>query len=387
MRYPRCCHLGVRDLVLALALTVAAAGWSWFGSGLIGPQMQSMTFANAWFDADAPQVIRSITNIGAYHRTNKHPLFLPIAYPPIKALRLLGLDHFTAVRVVVAGWAALFAALLFLTLRASLPLHGAAAFTALGLSTSAFLFWAPIPETLMLGSVAILCSLAVVAWRDRLTHSVWLIGLANVLTLGVTTLNWIGGLMASLVALKPRRAVIVSAGAFAFVAVVAVAHSAALPTSGLFFVPSHLSGEVDYLKGTAESALLPKWRGLLLHAGAFPTPARSATGLATQPSSAAPLAWLWLGVVAAGLASFARQDRALVATVVAVLGSQMVFHAFFGSESFLFSIHALPGLILMASWSFTRWPRAAFIGCLTLAGLLAVQNVGRFLESAEITSR
>lgn len=380
------------DLGLALFLTIAAAGWSWFGSGVLGAQVSRTTFHNVWFDGDVPLVFFSMTNAGAYHRTSKHPLFFPLAYPPIKALRLIGLDHVTAARVVIAGWAGLFAALLFVALRASLPLHGAGAFTLLGLSTAAFVFWAPIPETLMLGSVTILCSLALIAWRDRLRHQAWLVFGVNVLTLGVTTLNWIAGLMASVVLLPLRRAVLVSACAFIFVAAIAFGQSSVLHTTGLFFIPSTLAPDVDYLTSTANADVLPKWRGLLVHAGAFPTPTQipvasskaPRVGLATQSSRAEPVAWVWLVFVAAGLFSVMRQDRAMVATVFAVLASQIAFHSVFGGESFLFSIHALPGLIVIASWSFTRWPRPVFIGCLVLAGSLAVHNVGRFIAAAQV---
>jgi hypothetical protein len=104
----------------------------------------------------------------------------------------------------------------------------------------------------------------------------------------------------------------------------------------------------------------PKWGQVL---SVQHSPMATATGWALAATVC------WISLLALGAAGLRHAPRSLRITVTGFLAWQLGLHAFFGEESFLYSLHVLPALILIAS--FAVWTRARVLA-LALASVLAV---------------
>jgi len=377
-----------RDTALAVGLALLAASTSFLGSGLIGERIGTAAWHNVWFDADASFVYSNMTNVGSYHRTSKHPLFSALLYPPVKALSLAGLSKFAAVRLVLAANAAIWIALVYGLLRSTRrsPLD-ATAFSGLALASAAFLFFAPVPETHLFGSTTILFALYLVAAHDRLRFTTFWSYAANVLTLAMTTTNWMAGIASTLAMHKFRRAMFISIGALALVALVAVAQTRFLKTTGVFFKLSVVESELKWVNHEQAGGVIDRWRAFFWHSMLIPeireeeiplASGRAIRMLSVQASSQGDSVTLWtIGILAWCLllaaGSFfwwtSREAPAYRACLGFVLAGQLLLHTLYGYETFLFAPHFAVLLILLASWATESRFRP---GVLVTAGILVL---------------
>lgn len=380
-----------------LALGLIAIGWSWYGSGRFGNLTTTMKFQNVWFDADSPAIFFGVTNLQAWQRTNKHPLFPALAYPPVKVLRLAGLSMLTATRIWVALVAGIWMAGLCAVLEATHPrLWDRLVFGALGLTSAATLFFSPLPETYFLGSTAMLAALWMVAApapRDGFLLA------ANVLTLGTTVTNWMAGLVVTIAERPPKRTVLIATVAFAAVAGVAALQNRVFTKSdGMFFIPAHVTEDVSYIARPEAGSFVDRWRVFWLSSVVLPEPRQITLSrnkgpfpalsiqMAPQSVTGYIAGGLWGALVLVGLWAIAMEPSTFDRCLVTVVLGQWVLHTAYGSETFLFAPHFVPLLVLVAAQS-TRvggvWARAAAVA---LLAILIVHNVSAF-DRAVVVAR
>src|SRR5262249_42512439 len=143
------------------------------------------------------------------------PLVPLMAYPPVKALRLLGIDSVTSVRVVIALMGAAWIALLYYLLRLlGCRRFDATVFSIVSAVSASSMFWFVVPETYPFSSLIILLALTLVALGDfRSIAPVWYV-IVSALTLSFRITNGVVGLATTFVRFQLRKAVVISVAAF-----------------------------------------------------------------------------------------------------------------------------------------------------------------------------
>src|SRR5689334_1340674 len=108
-----------------------------------------------WFEANIPRNFSNMVAIGSDHsRSNLHPLFSLLLYPPTRLLRkVFHLDAVLAVRLMLSLTASIWVSLVYLVLRTvgSRTLD-AGLLGLLAAMSAAAIFWLPVPETYPFGS-------------------------------------------------------------------------------------------------------------------------------------------------------------------------------------------------------------------------------------------
>ena len=182
---------------IALALSLAAwLGWLTFAHARQVPvRLLQPEGLDVWFDSDAPRLLEEMLHRDRGHkRTTVHPLFPLVAYPPVKVLRMLGVEPLTAVRGVLAAVASAWIVAMFALLRLlGTRRRDAVLFSLLAALSAGALFWFPVPETYPFGSLTILGVLLVVSLAQRRRLPILWHILASALSLSITTSNWMVG--------------------------------------------------------------------------------------------------------------------------------------------------------------------------------------------------
>lgn len=375
------------DTLIAVVLALLAAAASFSAANLFDPVSVEGQSGDVYFSADLSRVFDNMTDPGSkYWRANVHPLFPLVGYPPVWVLRAVaGLDPLTATRAVVAAAAGLWTVLVFALLRCvGCRRVDAVLFTLLAATSAAAVFWFAVPETYGFGSLTILSALLFVAAAERRAWSLpWFVAL-NVVTAGVTVTNWMVGLLATLV-LRPWRDVWrVTVTAFAVVVALTVSERALftrvqLPFAGLatelslFTRPPSLGGASEAVRTFAvHSMVLPGIRSVEnSHDPWWPKQVVDHRLRAWTNPLSGIAAILWVALLLLGGVAFVRirEHRALRIVVAGTLAGQLALHLVYGDETFLYTLHWLPLLVIVAAMStLTR----ARVLALALCGVLAV---------------
>ncbi len=400
------------DVVLALALGLAAAAYATRAISLIGPGILTELAEDTWFESDASKIAWEMTNRRADHdRGAVHPIFILLTTPPALALRhWLRWSAARATAGVVTMVAGLWGAALYVLLRSlRCRRSDAVLYTLLGLASAGAMFWLPIRDRYALGSVSIMAGLALiatVAQRADGTTGRWII--ASAATLAVTVTNWMFGILAAAVLLPIRRALVVTAGALALVAACWVAQKRLAPSTP-FFVPTSEEAQFtfrptpDRMRSvlrivTVHSIVAPRFSRL--HEGGNPLPLDASlnppapnkltmqdTPLGSGGTAGTIAAVAWLGALALGLAAALRRWREQPIWLVILLGlaGQIALHLVYGEETFLYALHWVPLLVAVtAAGTLGRFRPFA----LALAGLVlvaaAVNNLAALQRAARL---
>ncbi len=400
------------DVVLALAVGLAAAVYATRAMTVIGPGIMAELAEDSWFQSDAPRIAWGMSDRRADHdRSTVHPISILLTTPPVLALRLwFGWSAARATASVVTVVAGLWGAALYVLLR-SLRCRrpDALLYTMLGIASAAAIFWLPIRDRYALGSVSIMGGLALVATAAApagATTLRWII--ASAATLAVTVTNWMFGVLAAAVLLPVRRALVVTAGGLALVIVCWVAQNRLVPNTR-FFVPTREEAEytfrptADRLRSvlrvvTVHSIVMPQFSRL--HEGGDPLPldawlrpaaqnqltmqeTRSGTG--GTAGNIATVAWLAALVIGIGTALTRWRDQRIWLVVLLGLAGQVALHLVYGEETFLYALHWLPLLVALAAAG-TLGPLRPL--SLALAGVVLVtagtNNVAAFRRAARL---
>ena len=388
------------DVVILTVLFIAAIVLAYKGTQLINAVILDEQARDVWFNADIDRVFRNMTDRGSNHaRTRVHPLFSLIAYPPVKLLEQgLRLDSIAAVRAVIATVAATWIAAMFALLRVlGCRRADAVLFSLLAAISAASVFWFIVPETYQFGSLSILLALGFVALTEhRQFSSLWYIGV-SALTLSITTTNWMAGLLLTIVNFSRKKALQITISTFCLVTLLWVGQNEIFPSAQFFLgikgegkhvVPLDPTGPIQVFNAfiahtlvmpminmTEDAQVTSRWP-LLSVQSAIP-------GSGSLWGAIAVISWTaLLGLGIWGFFSYKRHTKLRIVLALTLIG-QLLLHTIYGFETFLYSLHFLPLLILLAA--FSTFTRARPIALLLTGILIVTAGTNNFIQLSQAT--
>jgi len=391
--------LRMTDVLVTMALFGIAALGSYLGSSQLNPKV--IQAPSVWFEADTGRVYNNMTERGGTHyRTKVHPLFSIATAPLVYALQKVGIDKDVAVRGLIAFTAGVALVVFFCTLRIlNFPIFDSTVFSVLtGVSASA-MFFSTIPETFLFGGTTILAVLMFTAISERRSFSSsFYIGI-SALSLSMTVTNWMAGIASTLANHSPQRTVRITIDAFVVVTVLWAVQHAIFPTAEFFLFSAE---ERHYVFDKNAGGVLEKSTVFFLHSVVMPEFRVSENlwtddwpSLSVQHSSInfdSPLKLAittsWILTLAFGLLGMWKDPnhRKFKVVIAAILGGQFVLHMVYGDETFLYSLHWTPLLIMVAAFGLTL-PYRKWIVALTFVSLFGVgyNNFYQFNRAASLT--
>jgi hypothetical protein len=398
------------DFSLAVAVALVAMASSLGGIRAIGPDVLDRAADEAWFGSDARRVHAAMSDRHAVHRPQVHPVFSLIAVGPVYILRHFSrLSPYRATATLVAGIAGLWAAALYALLRAlGCRRTDAIAFTLLGITTAAGVFWLPLRETYALGSLGVLAALSLMADSPRWRSPTWLWIVASAATLAVTVTNWMFGLLGAALLLPIRRALRVTLGAFMLVVGLWSVQRALVPAARFFIAGAEERGYMYRPSWTRFAQVLTT---LTIHSIVAPRVLRLAEGghprgidnglrlpqanqLTVQTAAigsggmwGAGATVAWLAMLGLGVRAAMRRSRSERIWLVLLLGltGQLALHTIYGSETFLYSLHWTPLLVAVAAAA-TLTPARPVVMTLAVIVMVAggANNAAQFRRVARL---
>ncbi len=375
------------EMLLVVAIAASAGIATYLGSQLIDPWLFTDRGADLWFAADIPRVYANMTDRFSNHsRTKVHPIFSLLAFPPVFLMhKVLGLDGVTAVRLAIAAVAALCIILLFGVLRLmGCRRFDAALFSILGATSAAAMFWFIVPETYPFGALSILVGLCIAAIAQYRKVSAQWYAVVSAATLSITTTNWMVGILATLAKYRRKWAWKITLDALCLTVILWSIQKSIFPSAGFFIVISD-SEEKNYMFRQGSGGFWHVLQSFVAHTMVMPDmrviphwkyldllrvlTQRAIPGSASVWGTVAVI--LWLALLALGIWGFfaAKQHRQLrIVLGFSILG-QLALHTVYGEETFLYSLHFLPLLIVLAAFS-TLTPARSI--ALVLAGMLVL---------------
>jgi hypothetical protein len=388
-----------RDVVLAVVLSVSLGFMSWRGAAAIGPGV--LAYNDVWFEADSLRVYLNMSSRWSdQRRMTVHPLFSLLVFPFVKALRLLGVESPLAVRTVISAVAAIWAASLYGVLRLIHCRRGdAVLFSLLGGLSAASLVWFAVPETYAFGSLSVIWALALVALSERRLVSESSYVAVSAFTLSFTITNWMAGIAAAATCLPWRRAAQVSVNALFLVILLWTLQYHVFPNVPFFLtdqrdeshfvLPAEVGGPGAVVRAFIFHAMVMPAVQVSYAREPFPRPR-----LNTQHSALGSGGWsgllatgLWSALLGVGMwaAANMRALRSVRVALVCILLGQLALHTLYGGETFLYSLHWLPLLVVLAALgTLTRQRVLARILGVGLLVTAAINNCGLFLGAASV---
>jgi hypothetical protein len=386
------------DLAFAAMLALAAGIASFAASESLDRAFLHPAAEDAWFQSDMPRVYANMTSRGSDHyRASVHPLFALAALPAVGAFwKVLGFDALTSVRLVLAVVAALSIAAFFAIVRlAGLARLDSVLFSLLCSVSAAAVFWFSVPETYGFGALSILLALAVVAAAQHMpVNERWYIG-ASIGTFGFTITNWMAGIAVAASGLDWKRAARVTIYAFAIATALWIVQQHFMPTLGRFLDAESVH---NHVLAPEAGGVLVVLRSFLIHSVVMPAiavvdrinppgmqimsvqhvAAWAGFGLGTTAAA------IWAALLGLGVWGFVatRAHTRLRIAIAAVLAGQLLLHLLYGEETFLYSLHFAPLLILVVAFAATTRLRPFVLG-LTVALIVSagVNNYARLADA------
>jgi hypothetical protein len=381
-------HLLWQDILIVIVLAVVAGLASYGCAQFISPILFENPSWDLWFESDLPRSFANmISRESNHYRTSVHPLFSLIAFPPVYILNTVGLEAITSVRIIIALVASLWISTLFTLLRLmDCRQLDAILFSLLGTTSAAAIFWFAVPETYSFGSLSILLALVVVVLGQYRQLSSWWYVLIGAGTLSITTTNWMAGILATFANNRWKQALQITVNAFCLVVGLWFLQYLIFPTAEFFL---KIQSEKNYVFNEGAVGPFTVIQSFISHTmimsaieiidktarPGFATPGIQMVTQLSAPGSGS--LWgkiavvLWtalLGLGIWGLFSIKQHPKLRIVLGLTILG-QLVLHLLYGEETFLYSLHFAPLLIILAAMS--TLTRARPLG-LVLAGLLLV---------------
>ena len=374
-----------RDILLVIAIAAVAGFASYQGARLINPVIFNPQADDVWFESDISRVFRNMTQQGSDHyRTKVHPLFSLIAFPPVYLLRtLLDIEAIMAVRIIIAAVACLWISVLFILLRL-IGCHrfDATLFSVLAATSAAAMFGFVVTETYSFGSLSLLLALCLVAIAQyRHLSQLWYM-VISALTLSITTTNWMAGILATIANHPWKRSLQITVNAFCLVVLLWSVQKFVFPSAEFFLgdreeekyiLKPESGGPLQVIKSFISHTMVmpsiklvdnlkqPDWPTMLTQA--------SLPGSASLWGNVAVVLWTaLLGLGLWGLFSVKAHLKLRIVLGVTLLG-QLALHLAYGSETFLYSLHFAPLLVVLAALSTLTRARPV---ALVLAGTLVL---------------
>jgi hypothetical protein len=363
---PSSSRIARADVALAAFAFGLVASITWGASGFVDARLLEHQTVDVWFEADIARVVENMSERWSDHyRAQVHPILALVVLPFVYAVRrVLSLETWTSIRVVLSLTAGLWAIGLFAVLRLTgFRRPDASVFTLLGVTSAGAVFWFGVPETHIVGSLTILLALLVVAVSARRQIPAFVEVAVGVATLGVTVTNWMAGIIASWSHRSWRQTLQISANAFALTVLLWAVGKKLAPSSTFF-----LGNPPEPAALLSPEALGPARvvSSFLMHTVVMPAIAivdRPGAGqwpiLAVQPSSPGSggalsllSAVLWGALLLVGVWSLwrVREHRSMRLFVACFLAGQLALHLLYGSETFLYAPNYLPALIVLSAF-------------------------------------
>jgi len=387
-----------RDGLTLMALALIAALASQAGYERVNPDVTSWANSNYWFDSDAPLVFGNLTNqtsrYGDHANTRRHPVFVLLGHGATTTVSVLtGAPERTAVGGALGAAASLAAGLLFTLLRTlGLRRRDAALFTLTGGVSAASVFWFSVPETYPFAVSTILAALLLVARADRGRPPTAITAtLVAAATLAITSTNWTFGLLMLFAIFPWRRASLLSALSLGVVIASWGIQREIAPSATFFLGLAEQDTRFFFHPEARGPAAIV--RGFFSHAivmpGLLSTPSGGLSVQAAAIGSAGLVsaigAGLWLALLGYGgwEALRARRSTRFVQVLAVAAGAQLALHLVFGRETFLYTLHFAPLLVLVAAiGATTRHRDAVTVATAGLFILLAWNNIPQFTDAA-----
>jgi hypothetical protein len=371
-----------RDLLLLVVIAGIGGFLSYQGARLIDPLI--FYIDDVWFESDMPRVFSNMLFWGADHsRTQVHPLFSLVAFPPVYVLRTaLGIAPFAAIRIVIATVASLWMGALFVLLRlVGCRRFDATLFSLLAASSAAAMFWFVVPETYSFGSLSLLLALDFVALTQYRKFSSWWYVAVSALTLSFTTTNWMAGILATIVNHPWKRSLQITVKTFCLVSLLWAVQKVIFPSAKFFL---GIRQEKQFILKPESGGALQVFKNFVSHTMVMPTinviEKFTPTEKVLSIQSSAPGSGSFWGILAVvlwpvllglglwGLFSI-RQHSQLRSVLALTLLGQLALHTLYGDETFLYSLHFAPLLVVLAALSTLTLARPL---ALVLAGILVL---------------
>lgn len=383
----------------------AVFAWIFYLTDRISPAYFGIGVDNFWFDGDIPRyVCQSVDALANDHWRNKvHPLFSLLVWPLPGFLHELGGDLILAMRVQIALVCATGMLFLYLGVRAlGMPVVLAVMLVAIASTSASVMAWFTVAESYPYTFAALTLMFYMLARSTTQPSLTWHWAAGIGLAFAVTISNIALAILIAIQAIKPRRVVWAVLLAVAMVAVLAVAQRLVFPSSGIFFLPTALQGESEFMRELTPARVREVLTIVLGGSFIFPQVREVASGseraLTVQHASmqfdAIPtLGLILLGILyVQGFYLLARRLKGAVRTIssgdgpslrepaallaVPVLGGLaflLALHSVYGKETFLYSGSFLPLLMMVICVALgASWVRRYRLAIPILACLLAV---------------
>lgn len=337
---------------------------------------------NEWFDSDVRRYIKSFESrfYWGHVRSQVHPLFSLLVCTPINiAHRQLGIRLPTLLVSFLALAAASWGIAYFAVLRLiGLCILDTLLICLLALSSSSVLFWVGIVETYVLGSLTMIVPLMLGATRHDETRWSSAYFVATACSLSVTTTNFVAGILLCATTFHWRRAIQLLMNALLIVLVLFQIQWYLYPASRSFLTPTlETRYVVIHPKPTAAGSVpagsLPgmvrRLRSIFLDSIVMPRAHRlgpggrpdlqsesltiSRSNVTSESALGCVGIALWILLLSSSVPVLIQgpANRRFRIMLVGILGFQVVLHLVYGHETFLYSMHFGPFLILAASFS------------------------------------
>ncbi len=384
------------DFLIALLLAMIFAGAVYMGLRMV-PEIVFFQ-RDVWFDADTSRVFNNMSKRDSSNeRSNVHPLFTLINYPAVFLLKkVFSVDSIIAVKIVMAFVAFIWMFLMFILFRSigCLRLDSVLLSLLAGVS-AASMFYFVVPETCGSGSVTILMALIFAIWSQWKTFSsAWYVGI-NVITMSMTSTNWMAGIFATLVNLPLKKAVQNIVYALAVTTALWSVQKYIFVTSK-FFMDIAEVGFFIFFAGPGTP--LDATRAFFYHTLVMPTiylveetgrPALPGMYTHLSPPGSASVyglfaVILWSFLLICGIWTlFTMKDQIKFRLV---LGSaficQLLLHNFYAPETFLYSLHFIVLLVPIVALTFlTKMRTLVLLVTFLLIPCVVINNVIQFKKA------
>jgi hypothetical protein len=378
------------DITIIAVLALVAALALYGITQRLYPLIADYQTMDVWFHADAPRVFDDMTKYSAPHdRTSVHPLFVILVFPVVSFVKtVFFVTPNTAVRIVLAGVASLSVSLLFITFRLiGCRQLDATLFSILGAISAAAMFWLAIPDVYSFGGLTILLGLTFVALTEHRKLSMFWYVLVSAMTLSITVTNWMLGIHWTITNQPWKKAIQITVAAWVLVVLLVLVQKGIFPTTNAGFIKiiSTVQGEGKYMKIKDLAGSLRVIQSFFCYTIVMPgvklfnDTNLNLERLSVQMSSPGSgsiwgniATFLWIALLCLGLwglFTIRKHLRLRVALGLTILG-QLALHLVYGTdETFLYTLHFAPLLLLLAALS-TLTPARSL--ALVLTGMLVV---------------
>ncbi|CAM5771479.1 hypothetical protein LMIY3S_03522 [Labrys miyagiensis] len=388
-----------------LAIAVATLGFS-----LTSQEHGLLEYKNIWFQADIARVIDNMTNLGGSHwRTSVHPITSILLYPAGFLLAESGFSTLQVGRAIVIAFCALNPALLFLVLRQlKMPREVAAVFTALFLASAAVIFWSSVVELYPIACFSLLPALYLMAY-GRTSNRIWWV-LASALTLSITVTNWSIGLIATFLRWRLRSFLFITFISLGIVLFLSLVQFFIFKDARIFIDPRGLkwdavsfSEPVMQRRGLLSEGWHPLTNLEVLYVSAAVAPRarvekQGQEYVATNQGDGFPcrtysgpvasFAWVALLMLGAWGAVRNRRFRSFSLGLALMILGNGALHSVYGEVTFLYTMHTIPLLTILAAMSWFspgRWIGIGLAAVVITAG--GWNNWDELRRSAELAGQ